>query len=293
MRSPEPLVVRSLRRGEDALWRACTWRTGPRRRRRRPPFTAGSRFVAERHLLALRGGRVVGRLEWVRNGHEAALCDPVVVPGEDVAEVAGTLLAEALRRARRRVPKVEAILDERLPYVDALEPVLARIGLLPTRRRLLHLRRGRAPREVSPRGFTFAAPRGLLDPVLVAVYARCSGQTPEQVRRSLRASAQERATDWRTIVLAFDGERPAGLAVPGVHDGAGPLGTIEFVGVLPEARGRGLGLALTVRVIRTLAARGARQMLDATDEGNEPMLAVFRKTGYRLRTVQRYYGPRG
>jgi GNAT superfamily N-acetyltransferase len=286
------ILVRKLHRGEEAIWRACTWRRRPRRRAGPPPaFTQDADFVAERYLLAVRGDRVVGRMEWVRHADEAALCDPIVAAGEDVAEVAGALVAEGLRRASRRSPRVVGIVDARLPYAEALAPVFGAIGLVPTKRRLLHARRGPPPREAAVAGVVLGPPRSLLDPVLVDVFTRCSGQPPDAVRAELRQSARARQTDWRRIVVAWEGGRALGLAVPAVIDAHRGLGTIDYVGVLPEARGRGLGRALTVRAIRSLAALGYPGMLDATDEGNDAMVSVLLGTGYRLRTVQQYFGP--
>jgi ribosomal protein S18 acetylase RimI-like enzyme len=66
-------------------------------------------------------------------------------------------------------------------------------------------------------------------------------------------------------------------------------GTILFVGVIPEARGRGLGLALTLKGLQTIASRTPTALLDSADVQNRPMRKILEKLGYRLTAIQHYF----
>jgi RimJ/RimL family protein N-acetyltransferase len=90
-------------------------------------------------------------------------------------------------------------------------------------------------------------------------------------------SAPGERTWWR---LALDGEgRVVGFVIPSATE-SGP--NVGYLGIVPEARGRGLvddGLAF---VTRFQAQRGAERISATTDATNEPMAAAFARAGYAV-----------
>lgn len=59
-----------------------------------------------------------------------------------------------------------------------------------------------------------------------------------------------------------------------------PQGTIFYMGVLPEFRGRGYGLELVAEATRLLMLAGCWRIFCDTGTDNLPMVRAFRKAGY-------------
>ena len=92
-------------------------------------------------------------------------------------------------------------------------------------------------------------------------------------------------------LLADDGQGAAYLA----PEAAGPgVWNLLFLGVLPEARRRGLARALIAEVEQRLRAQGARMLL--IDTSTEPPMAaaraLYERLGYeRVGLIPDYWGP--
>jgi ribosomal protein S18 acetylase RimI-like enzyme len=83
--------------------------------------------------------------------------------------------------------------------------------------------------------------------------------------------------DWWRTAHTPDGVL-VGLAIPSAtayHRNVG------YLGVLPEARGRGFGSEIVAEITRMHAADGAEKITATTDVVNFPMAAGFRRLGYR------------
>jgi mycothiol synthase len=83
------------------------------------------------------------------------------------------------------------------------------------------------------------------------------------------------------VFIAWERGRPVGLCFTKLHpDG---LGEIYAVAVRPDAAGRGLGRALTVRGLSHLAGtRGARRGMVYTDVGNRRAAGLYENLGFRV-----------
>jgi ribosomal protein S18 acetylase RimI-like enzyme len=55
---------------------------------------------------------------------------------------------------------------------------------------------------------------------------------------------------------------------------------LMYMGVTPEARGRGYGVAIATHAVRVAAQGGARRVVLAVDAGNGPARAVYRRAGF-------------
>lgn len=88
------------------------------------------------------------------------------------------------------------------------------------------------------------------------------------------------AWDSDALVLAeTDAGEWVGLSQVGFQEHTG-IGWTFLTGVLPAHRGRGLALALKLRVIDAALARGCPLILTENHEDNAPMRAVNRKLGF-------------
>ena len=98
--------------------------------------------------------------------------------------------------------------------------------------------------------------------------------------RFYRSAPGERAW-WR---LARDGAGElAGFVIPSATE-SGP--NVGYLGVVPEARGRGLVDDLLAFATRFHAERGARTISATTDVTNAPMAAAFARAGYAVVEVR-------
>jgi len=92
------------------------------------------------------------------------------------------------------------------------------------------------------------------------------------------------------FVLRLDG-KPAGVLLPQVFERDTSTGTVFYIGVLPEFRGRGLGAVIHSKGLSLLAEEGARMYIGSTDTRNVPMIRIFEKNGCRQTDQQLYYSP--
>lgn len=77
--------------------------------------------------------------------------------------------------------------------------------------------------------------------------------------------------------IAICNDTPCGLAMISRRGWTSRLGAM---GIVPEARGRGLGTALLEHVLRQAKARGDKQMLLECIEQNAPALRLYRRAGF-------------
>lgn len=81
------------------------------------------------------------------------------------------------------------------------------------------------------------------------------------------------------FVLAFDGDRLAGLSTARIVPATGAL-YIQYTAVHRDYRGRGLALAIKLAGVEAARRRGLPYVRTNNDSLNAPMLAVNRKMGY-------------
>jgi len=75
---------------------------------------------------------------------------------------------------------------------------------------------------------------------------------------------------------------------------AGGEAEILSIGVVPQARGRGVGRALLRGVIDRLRYRGVGDLFLEADEGNDPALQLYRRLGFTVRgRRESYYARHG
>ncbi len=212
------------------------------------------------HAIALKGDRKVGRVEIICEEPVIAyLVNPRAEEGEDAVGVSKALLsagaAEALRRGCARV---EVILEDRLPHIDALVAAMSGWGHPLIRTKLLFSRGIEDLPRLPDEGLSFSRVEGPKDPRLLTV---------------LRDTFDDGATEGR------EGQTAEELIEELVN---------LFVAVVPKARGRGHGLRLNLRGVSTMVRRGAERLLGSCEADNEPMARIFVRLGYEQKFVQRY-----
>jgi len=293
------IEVRQLRRGEDSLWRNCRCGEWPPDG---PEFTGDPCFRPEAHLVAERAGQIVGRMESVLNEpHSAVLIDPIVCDGEDIEEIASVLIDEGLRVARSiGVVQIELILESYLPYLERLGTLITKLGFRRRFEKALYARDlADVPQAVSVRPLEFRTIADLGDAAAIRVIGEVlkaplnrfeMDVAPESMFQQLKDLCRRNGVfhpeDW---LIAYQHGCEVGIVMPALTDLVTRRGTIMFVGAIPEARRGGLGLALTMKGIQTIASRMPKALLDSTDVQNTPMRKILEKLGYGLTAIQHYF----
>jgi GNAT superfamily N-acetyltransferase len=95
------------------------------------------------------------------------------------------------------------------------------------------------------------------------------------------------ATWWRAAYLDHD---PIGVVLPQSFANKKHEGTLFYVAVIPEFRGRGFGRILHATGLAFLADHGVSRYIGSTDARNLPMIAVFRTNGCEQTGRQLFYG---
>ena len=107
----------------------------------------------------------------------------------------------------------------------------------------------------------------------------------DAVRLGSRRAAQEYVDGLKELdfnpdwwKLGYNGDTPVGLILPQRFNEN--LGAINYVGVLPEHRGKGYGLALLAEGTRLLIESGVTRILADIDVANRPLAAQMERLGY-------------
>lgn len=214
-----------------------------------------------------------------RRGIGSALLDAardavLAAGGDHVAVWAhGDVPAARALAAARGFPVVREL------WQMALDPLVAPADAPPTR----DLRPGLTVR-------TFQ--HGRDEDAWVQLNARAFAAHPEQGRLTRADLADRTAEPWfdpAGLLLAESGGRAVAYAWAKVPDPGVPEGEVYALGVDPDAQGRGLGPALTDRLLRYLAGRGVTRVVLYTEGDNHPAIRVYRAAGFERSAVDVVY----
>jgi RimJ/RimL family protein N-acetyltransferase len=237
------------------------------------------------------GGAPVGRMEILDNApHDVVLVHPRVEAGRDPCATAAALVAEAVRRADAAgVRHVEMYFDDRAPHADAFVAAAPSWGFdLDAARLLVRAMRDELRLDAVPppaAGAEFVADDRETADVLGRVLATSATPSdraadPRQMIDGFigrcRAAGCLHPEDW--VVLRVDGAA-VGVVFPAFLEADRQAATNFYVGVVPEARGRGFGAQLLRRGVETMLRRGATRYVGTCDVGNEAMRRAFERIG--------------
>jgi mycothiol synthase len=258
-------------------------------------------------LLALADGRPAGYLHVAADGGtvpRATALSLVVDPQHRDDDVVRELLARALAHLRTSgTDHVQLwVFGAGDPWGARVEAVARAAGFDVER----ELRQMRVPLPLSgdpvprwPDGVTVRAfVPGRDDAAWLAVNNRAFAADPDQSgwdEAMLRARMTEPWFDPAGFLLAVDQNGLAGFCWTKIHPAAPPserepLGEIYVIGVDPGHQGSGLGRALVVAGLESLAGRGIRTGMLFVDAANSPAVALYEKLGFTTARVDRAYG---
>jgi mycothiol synthase len=133
------------------------------------------------------------------------------------------------------------------------------------------------------------------DEAWLRVNNRAFAGHPEQGSWTLEQLHERLAADWVDLegfLVADDpdGEGLVGFCWTKIHRNRSPvLGEIYVIGVDPARHGGGLGRALTVAGLNSMADRGVRVGMLYTDDSNETAVALYGRLGFTVDHVDRSY----
>lgn len=133
----------------------------------------------------------------------------------------------------------------------------------------------------------------LPDDQVLGVYEAAYRDTADESHRSSPESFAVKLERAKTIpllapersgwLIAFEGDQPAGLVFASLETepyGSPKTGWIVEIGVVPEARGRGLSKGLLAAGLESLALRGATEVLARIDVHNTPSVRLHEGAGF-------------
>jgi mycothiol synthase len=133
------------------------------------------------------------------------------------------------------------------------------------------------------------------DAAWLEINNRAFANHPEQggwVEETLRRRMAEPWFDPKGFLLAFDADGLAGYCWTKVHaatDAEPELGEIFVIGVDPSREGSGLGRALVVGGLASLAERGVRTAMLFVDADNHAAVRLYESLGFTTHRVDRAY----
>ncbi len=125
----------------------------------------------------------------------------------------------------------------------------------------------------------------------LTVNNRAFDNHPEQgewIEETLRRREAEPWFDPAGFLLAFDDQGLAGFCWTKIH-ADDQLGEIFVIGVDPSRQGTGLGRALCVAGLASIAARGVHTGMLFVDSTNDAALALYRALGFETHRLDRAY----
>jgi RimJ/RimL family protein N-acetyltransferase len=287
--------VHPLRRGEETLWLSVS--SAPEEVALAPPsFTdlVGGEERRDRrcHLIAVSEGRPVGRLTGTFLNPRLYFVREILStrPGafREVAQEFGRYLASEFAANDMEILSWER--DDLAEMNAAFLDAGFRVG-----RRKIFVERdlaGFEPPKADPFDYTSLADVG--ERAFVDVMTRAAVGDPFE-----DVTSRDALTDFRELVeyagetfdprwwrIARVGRRTAGVVLPQRFPGPRNEGTLFYVGVLPEERGKGLGRALHAAGLGFLASAGVSRYIGSTDDRNEPMIRIFEANGCRRKGTQ-------
>jgi RimJ/RimL family protein N-acetyltransferase len=257
------------------------------------PWPGPGRFGTVR-LGAWRGDRCAGRLRAEKvQGGLFIVSEVVVAAGEPQVAVGADLLGGLAGRAEG----ARLALDD----IESEAPLRAWVeagGWRLEAEKLVVEREPPWPSGPVPAGYALRSLAEVGEETFAAAMDRAAegdafeGEGPRDPLAELRdlielAGERFDATGWFVLV---EGDEPAGVLLP--QRTGRREGTIFYLGVVPERRGRGLGRAIHALGLRLLGERGAARYAGSTDTRNEAMVRVFARNGCRELARQRYYEAR-
>ena len=258
--------VRQIREHELPAWCACPLGTDA--------WTEGERaWVARwhegcRNLFAFdAGGELLGKYDVpLEDKDRWKLWAPSVRDGPAAGAVMEALCAHVLGESRRRgIARLEVTLEESHRHFELARRCLLDAGFDLADERVVFVRDLTAPLpEPGECGLEYRSTSGVAAGDLAGLCQAVgmSGEPPADARRLGLAA-------WR------DGT-PIGLALPSSLPGADKL-LLHHLGLVPEARGQGYGLALLLEVLHRARAEGAATYVGSTSKDNRPMLRLFER----------------
>ncbi|MCH8565877.1 mycothiol synthase [Nesterenkonia sp. LB17] len=200
------------------------------------------------------------------------------------------LTADVLSPAAGRVQRAWAHGEH-----DAAARLARRFGWTPVRElwrmRLTDL--DEAPSPELPETITVRSFRpGEDDQVWLTANAAAFADHPEQGRLTLEDLHARMAEDWfdpEGFLLAWEGEELVGFHWTKVQ--GAELGEVYVVGVVPGARGRGLGRSLTLAGIEHLHRAGLAAIMLYVDADNTAAVELYKKLGFTKWDADTMYAP--
>lgn len=282
--------ARFLRRGEDRGWFDLLGEEHSR------PFTQGSYYRPESHIVVEKDDRFVG-------GMELFIEDPELVllfnPKIEIVDALKLIVCKGIDTAKALdVRIIGFLIHESNAQFSVIERLLPDLGFVFGMKKALYQLKAATTSDTGGiPSLTYRSLTQVGETRFVGVFekiyqpdifdfdpdpARCFEDLKKMAARTKRFHPE----DWE---IAYVATKPVGITMPQLHDAKAQCGSNYYVGVVLEERGKGLGKALQKRAVETLFRRGVHTIVGSTDVRNKPMLKIFESLGYERIEHQYFY----
>jgi ribosomal protein S18 acetylase RimI-like enzyme len=246
-------------------------------------------------LLALENGLPVGRLEGTFLNPKLYFVRELLASDQaDRSEVAAAL---ASYLGSSFAPEGIEVLSWDRPDATHINAALERAGFVVNKEKIFVQKNLQAFRAARDDPFVYRSLAEIGEDRFLEIMIRAAQGDPFE-----DVTARDPRSDFRDLVdyagtrfdptwwrVAYLDRDPVGVVLPQVFSDRTNEGTLFYVGVLPEFRGRGFGRMLHASGLAFLAGRGITRYIGSTDARNFPMIAVFRANGCEQTGRQLFY----
>lgn len=242
--------------------------------------------------------QLVARVVFTAMGDEASYVGEYLPPGEDGVVIGAAMFEAAFKQLRADgIRYLERFISSDWPRQEQLHALAQRIGcaLVQTKVRMRWSLDDSPLPPVKPHDLTFEtlettgkepflesirrASAVTLDRLDSRLIARMGGDQHASTYLHILHDGSELHPGWWLIARTPSGEL-AGHVI-GVPYGSEGVGSVGYIGVVPEQRGHGYGEVLIAEVMQRMAADGITGMVCDMDEENTPMRDAFTRAGYQ------------
>jgi ribosomal protein S18 acetylase RimI-like enzyme len=234
-------------------------------------------------------GKFLGKLCIFHEDKEHLLfLTPVIGYQYEKKQIATSLFLFTIQEAKyRKNKRVDAIIDDYSEDFNEFIGTLQTTGFKINRRKILYKKDLTEAIEIKhlPKSFSMKTIGEIGREKFTQLFIDCTEGSLNNVEdlyptsaESLYKEACEGEVTKKELWRIFsEDENPVAFVLPTkVTDS---LGTIEYIGTLPECRGRGLSTIFLQKGLEILKSKGATEYLGSTALSNKPMIRVFEKSG--------------
>lgn len=260
-------------------------------------FTQLSDYRLQSHIVVEEDNRFIGGMELIIDDPELVFLFNPIVKGKDTPSVFEYLLCKGIEAAQSLdVQKIFSLIHESNNKFKIIQTVLQNLEFELGMKKVLYQRKPtplfvyksnlrltyKSLKEVGEEDFVKMLEKIYQPDIFESDPQECFFGLKRMAVKTRRFYPE----DWE---VTYTENQAVGITMPQLHDEKGEQGSNFYLGVVPKARGKGIGKILQQKAVETLIKRGAKGIIGSTDIKNTPMIRIFKSLGYEFVEYQYFY----